>query len=130
MKKLNVGGQAVIEGVMIRGPQKYAVAVRKKDRIIYRQGNIPSKKNKFLKLPFIRGFVNLVDMMVIGIKSIMWSAQQAGESDEKITKKEITFTMLLSIAAAIIFLMVLPYFLTHLFGIAEEQKPILRSEER
>ena len=124
-KKINVGGQAVIEGVMIRGPKKYVVAARKKNSIVYKKGNIPSEKNKFLKLPFVRGFINLADMMVIGIKSIMWSAQQAGESDQKITKKEVTFTLLLSIGAVIIFFIALPYFLTHLFGIAEEKKPVL-----
>lgn len=124
-KKINVGGQAVIEGVMIRGPKRYVVAARKKNSIVYKKGNIPSEKNKFLKLPFVRGFINLADMMVIGIKSIMWSAQQAGESDQKITKKEVTFTMLLSVAAVIIFFIALPYFLTHLFGIVEEKKPIL-----
>ena len=122
-KKINVGGQAVIEGVMIRGPQKYAVAARKKGKIVYKKGSVPSTKNSFMKLPFIRGFFNLADMMVIGIKSIMWSAQQAGESDQKITKKEITFTLLLSIAVVIIFFITLPYFLTHLFGIVEEKKP-------
>ena len=124
-QKINVGGQAVIEGVMIRGPKKYVVAARKKNKIAYKKGNIPSEKNKFLKLPFVRGFINLSDMMVIGIKSIMWSAQQAGERDEKIGKNEIIFTMLLSMGAVILFFIALPYYLTHLFGIAEEQKPIL-----
>lgn len=123
--KINVGGQAVIEGVMIRGPKKYVVACRKKDGIVYRNGSIPSTRNRFFKLPFARGFFNLADMMVIGIKSIMWSAEQAGEEDEKLTRKDVFITMLLSIGAVILFFIALPYFLTHLFGIAEEQKPIL-----
>ncbi|MEK6891777.1 MAG: DUF1385 domain-containing protein [Nanoarchaeota archaeon] len=124
-KKINVGGQAVIEGVMMRGPEKYVVAARNKKGIVYKKGNIPSTKNKFLKTPFVRGFVNLTDMMVIGIKSIIWSAQQAGETDEKLGKNEITITMLISVGAVIIFFIALPYFLTHLLGITEEQKPIL-----
>ncbi|MEK6946515.1 MAG: DUF1385 domain-containing protein [Nanoarchaeota archaeon] len=124
-KKINVGGQAVIEGVMMRGPEKYVVAARNKKGIVYKKGNIPSKKNKFLKMPFVRGFVNLADMMVIGIKSIIWSAQQAGEEDEKLGKNEIAITMLISVGAVIIFFIALPYFLTNLIGITEEQKPIL-----
>jgi len=125
IKKINVGGQAVIEGVMMRGPEKYVVAARNKKGIVYKKRNIPSKKNKFLKMPFVRGFVNLADMMVIGIKSIIWSAQQAGEGDEKLGKNEIAITMLISIGAVILFFIALPYFLTNLIGITEEQKPIL-----
>ena len=123
-KKINVGGQAVIGGVMMRGPEKYVVAARNKKGIVYKKGNIPSKKNKFLKMPFVRGFVNLADMMVIGIKSIIWSAQQAGEADEKLGKNEIAITMIISVGAVILFFIALPYFLTNLIGITEEQKPI------
>ena len=86
-KKINVGGQAVIEGVMMRGPEKYVVAARNKKGIAYKKGSIPSKKNKFLKMPFVRGFVNLADMMVIGIKSIIWSAQQSGDDDKRLGKR-------------------------------------------
>ena len=77
-KKINVGGQAVIEGVMIRGLNNYTVAVRKNKKIIIKSGKIPSNKYKFLKWPFVRGSINLFEMLVIGIKSLMWSAQQAG----------------------------------------------------
>jgi len=124
-KKLNVGGQAVIEGVMIRGPKKYVVAVRKKGRILEKKGNIPTKQNKFLKFPFVRGFVNLVDMLVIGIKSLMWSAEKATGEKEKLTRREITLTLLISLSFVILFMIALPYFLTHLFGLAEENEPIL-----
>src|SRR3989344_3569346 len=124
-KKLNVGGQALIEGVMIRGPYKYVAAVRKKSRIISKEGRIPSRKYAFMKLPFIRGFVNLVDMLVIGIRSLMWSAEQAAPKDEKIGKNELVFTIFISIGFAIIFFIALPYFLTNLMGLTEEKKPIL-----
>ena len=53
-KKINVGGQAVIEGVLIRGPKRYVVSVRKNDRIISKSGNVPIKQNKLVKLPFVR----------------------------------------------------------------------------
>ena len=124
-KKINVGGQAVIEGVMIRGPKKYVVAVRNNNKIVLKRSKIPIKKNKFLKLPFIRGFVNLADMMVIGIKSLMWSAEQVEIEEEKVGKSTIAFTLLLSIAVVILFFIALPYFLTNLIGFAEEKKPIL-----
>ncbi len=124
-KKINVGGQAVIGGVLIRGPKKYVVAVRKGKKIISKNGKIPSKSNKFLKLPFVRGFVNLVDMLVIGIKSLMWSAGQAGEGDEKATKKEITSIVIITSIITVIFMIALPYFLANLAGFAEEKEPIL-----
>ncbi|MBI2659008.1 DUF1385 domain-containing protein [Candidatus Woesearchaeota archaeon] len=125
IKKINVGGQALIEGVMIRGPHKYVAAARKKGRIISKEGRIPSRKYAFMKWPFIRGFVNLVDMLVIGIKSLMWSAEQAAPKGEKIGKNELTFAILVSVGFAIIFFIALPYFLTNLIGFAEEKKPVL-----
>lgn len=124
-KKINVGGQAVIEGVMIRGASNYAVAVRKGKRIITRKGAISKKKYAFLKWPFIRGFVNLAEMMAIGIKSLMWSAEQASGEDEKIGKNEMAFTILVSILFVILFFIALPYFLTNLIGFTEEKKPVL-----
>ncbi|MBS3114482.1 DUF1385 domain-containing protein [Candidatus Woesearchaeota archaeon] len=124
-KKLNVGGQAVIEGVMIRGPSKYVVAVRKNKGIVVKKAAIPKKKYDFLKWPFIRGFVNLIEMLVIGMKSIMWSAQQAAPKEEKMGRKDIILAITLSAVFAISFFIALPYFLTNLLGFAEEEKPML-----
>ena len=123
-KKINVGGQAVIEGVMIRGLNNYVVAVRKNRKIIAKKGLIQKKKYNFLKWPFIRGFVNLVEMLIIGIKSLLWSAEQAS-SEEKIGKNELAFTLLISIGFVILFFIALPYFLTNLIGFTEEKRPIL-----
>jgi len=123
--KINVGGQAVIEGVMIRGPGKYVVSVRKGKKIISKEGRIPSKPARFLKLPFVRGFVNLADMLVIGIRSLMWSAEQAAGEKEKLSRKEISLTLLVSVGFVILFMIALPYFLTHLFGFAEEKQPLI-----
>ena len=123
-KKINVGGQAVIEGVMIRGLNHYVVAARKNRKIITREWAIKKKKHNFLKWPFIRGFVNLVEMLIIGIKSLMWSAEQAS-GEEKIGKNEITFTILISVAFAVLFFIALPYLLTNLAGFTEDKKPVL-----
>ena len=124
-KKINIGGQAVIEGVMIRGQNKYVVAVRKNKTIVAKKGSISRKKYNFLRLPFVRGFVNLADMLVIGIKSLMWSAEQAAPKEEKIGKNELAFTMLITLGAVVVFFIALPYFLTNLIGFTEEKKPIL-----
>ena len=124
-KKVNVGGQAVIEGVMIRGIHNYVVAVRKDKKIVTKKGQIPHKKHKFLKWPFVRGSVNLVEMLIIGMKSLMWSAEQVGGEEEKLGKNELLVTVLVSIGFVILFFVALPYFLTSLFGFIEEEKPVL-----
>ena len=73
----SIGGQAVMEGVMMRGPHKTAVAVRKPDgEIETKIDNNGTKTRKgILKLPIIRGCVSFVDSLVIGMKALMWSAE-------------------------------------------------------
>jgi len=126
-KKINVGGQAVIEGVMIRGLNNYAIAVRKNKKILTKSCAIKKKKYNFLKLPFIRGSVNLFEMLIIGTKSLMWSAEQASSENEneKFGKKELIFTIVFSIAFAVLFFVALPYFLTSIAGLADEKMPLL-----
>ena len=125
-KELQIGGQAVIEGVMIKSDNTYVVAIRKNKRILVKKERIRKKKYKIKKLLFVRGFVNLIDMLVIGTKTLIWSAeQQTDKKEEKISKKEIFFVIGLSFLIAILFFMALPYFLTVLLGFHEESKPIL-----
>lgn len=133
-KNLKLGGQAVIEGVMIRSPNYNVVAVRKGKSIIIKKEKIKQRKGKFYKLPVIRGFYNLIDMLVIGMRSIIWSAEQQLESEnqekrekkrEKIKKSEVAVTIIFSLAIAILLFVALPYFLTLLLGIKEETKPFL-----
>jgi uncharacterized protein YqhQ len=123
MKKLNVGGQAVIEGVMMKADNSLAVSVRKKGKIITKREKL-KKKSKFFRMFFIRGIVNLIEILVLGIKSLMWSADQSAGKDEKLTKSEIIFTLLISIGFVILFFVALPYFLTHITGIKEEINPV------
>ncbi len=75
--KTSIGGQAVMEGVMMRGPHKTAIAVRKPDGEITMKidENGTTKKNKLLKLPIIRGCINFFASMIIGIKALMYSAE-------------------------------------------------------
>ncbi len=78
-KQIYVGGQAVIEGVMMRGPQCLATAVRRKDGSVelWKKPFITiTSKVRFYGLPIVRGFVSLIEMMIIGLETLTWSAQR------------------------------------------------------
>jgi len=126
MAKFNVGGQAVIEGVMMRSPNYYAVACRnEKGKIVSKTEKI-KKRSEILQKPFIRGIVNLGDMLVLGVKSLIWSAnQQSDEEEEQLNSSEIFWTLFIAFSFAIVFFIALPYFLTNLAGFVEETRPIL-----
>lgn len=82
MKKCSVGGQAVMEGVMMRAPKGIALAVRKSDGTIvtdYKPHVSKAKKGTFLGLPIVRGVVSFVDSLVIGMQTLTDSAKIAGE---------------------------------------------------
>lgn len=84
-KKTSIGGQALIEGIMMRGPQKDVMAVRLKDSTIdVSEMQIKSIKNKFafFKLPIVRGVVGFIDSMLIGYRAMMESAEKSGYLDE------------------------------------------------
>ncbi|MBR5789991.1 MAG: DUF1385 domain-containing protein [Lachnospiraceae bacterium] len=75
MKNSKIGGQAVIEGVMMRNGAKYAVAVRKPDdEIAVELFNIKSSRGKINKIPLVRGVVSFVDSLSIGMKSLTFSS--------------------------------------------------------
>ncbi len=78
-KEISVGGQAVIEGVMMRGPEKLATAIRRKDgsiELLETPFVSITSRNKVLGLPVIRGFVSLIEMLSIGIKTLTFSANR------------------------------------------------------
>lgn len=127
----SIGGQAVMEGVMMRGPYKTTVAVRKSDGDIERkvEDNGVKTRSKFWQLPIIRGCVNFIDSLVIGMKALMYSAEFVdieGEEesdskfdkwlDEKFGDKVKDIVIYVSIAISLIFsialFMILPTFLT------------------
>lgn len=85
VKKTSIGGQALIEGIMMKGPDRLATAVRKPDgEIIIRKSEIkPIFKNKFFKLPIIRGSFVLIDSLISGVKELMYSAEFYGEDYEE-----------------------------------------------
>ena len=89
MPDMNVGGQAVIEGVMMRSADKIATAVRIPDgRILVKTENYISlsKRKKLLNLPIIRGAVSFVEMLILGIKTLNFSADIAIKEQEKLQK--------------------------------------------
>ena len=131
MRYSGIGGQAVMEGVMMKNKDTYAVAVRKSDGEII----VEKKEYKgifgdsaFLKLPLVRGVVNFIDSLVLGMRSLTFSAsffEEEGEKKElnaneaaKAKKKEDAMmggTVALSIVLAVAIFMLLPYWLSTFF---------------
>lgn len=145
MKSSNIGGQAVLEGVMMKNGEDYAVAVRKPD------GEIEVKKDvyegvvkcKFLtKTPFIRGVFNFIDSMVLGMKTLTYSAKFYEDEEEKapLTKEEeskkkrkesiiMGITVTVSIVLAMGIFMVLPYFMISFADDVIQSKAVLAALE-
>lgn len=131
----SIGGQAVIEGVMMRGKNMYCMAVRNvstnKIHIENKAINSLSNNIKLFKLPFLRGILAFIDSMVLGIKIIMQSANLSGLSDDeekgkldmwlekkfgdKLTDYIVYFSMIISIIISIAIFMVLPVFISSFF---------------
>lgn len=110
VEKISIGGQAVIEGVMMRSPQWLATAVRKPSgEIVYKKTKISSNRGKLAKIPFVRGAVSLFDALVMGIKELTFSANQSEvEEEEQITQKEAVMTTVVSLALEIGLFVVIP----------------------
>lgn len=122
--RLMVGGQAVIEGVMMRGPKLTATAVRDPQGEIQVEANpVHSITERFpiLKKPMLRGSVSLVESLIIGMKSLSYSAQMAGEEDEKLTDRELAGTIVFALALASVLFIAIPTGAAKLFhGITED----------
>ena len=138
MKSSNIGGQAVLEGIMMKNGDAYAVAVRKPD------GQIEVEKSTYhsfvgkatilTKIPFIRGVFNFIDSLVLGIKTLMFSAsfyeeEETGKTltEEEARKQEkqesvlMGMTVAVSVVIAVAVFMVLPY------GLSALIKPVIPS---
>lgn len=137
VKSSGIGGQAVIEGVMMRNKDKYAVAVRKPDNNIevsVKNCTNLAGKYRFLKLPIIRGIFNFIDSLVVGMSTLSYSASfyeddepdakenkkpkkvKSKEQEEKEEKVMMTFTIILSIVMAVAIFMIAPYYVSRLFA--------------
>ncbi|HWI52161.1 MAG TPA: DUF1385 domain-containing protein [Symbiobacteriaceae bacterium] len=110
------GGQAVIEGVMMRGPKSVAIAVRRPDgEIAIKEQAVNSVMQRYplLKLPVLRGMVAMVETLGIGISALMYSANQAMPDEEQLTKKEMTLTTVVGLVFALGIFVAVPTLLTH-----------------
>ena len=122
-----IGGQAVLEGVMMKNKDMYAVAVRKPNgeiEVEHDEYHGVAYGSKLLNIPFVRGIFVFVDSLILGLKSLNYSSSFYEETNEKPTKLDeeidkvssghedtflMVFTTLLSFAFAIALFMVLPY---------------------
>lgn len=113
--RIDVGGQAVIEGVMMRAPRSLAVAVRKASgEIILKEDDWRSLSERLpmLKWPCLRGCVVFAEALVNGMQALSFSASQAGETDEQASSLSIALTMILGIGLAILLFVILPHALS------------------
>jgi uncharacterized protein YqhQ len=109
----SVGGQAVIEGVMMRAPDAWAVAARRPDGVIEAKRNeLPAltSRNRLAKVPFLRGIFVLAESLSLGFRALSWSAEKAGEEEEEIGRREIILTMIIAIVAALAIFVIGPAF--------------------
>ena len=125
-----IGGQALIEGILMRGPRDVAIAVRKPDNDIELKKvklNTLAMRHKVFRLPLIRGLVGLVESLAFGMKALMYSAEFFDVEEErekpsiferifkdKAEEAEIAFTLIASLFLAIGLFIILPTFLTNL----------------
>ena len=153
MRYSGIGGQAVMEGVMMRNGDKYAVAVRKPDHEIevdVKDYKGPSNGSVWKKLPLVRGVVNFIDSLVLGMSTLMYSAsffedeeeEEPAEKKQRKSKKEksaeadiqkqekqekamMTGVVVISIVMAVLIFMILPYYLSTIFSKITDSQTII-----
>ena len=129
--RTSIGGQALIEGILMRGPQKQAIVVRSPEGLVIKEEELKLVKDKYpiLGLPLIRGSVTFIDSMVKGVKALMFSADYFPEEDyveepskfekwldeklgnEKMEKLVIAMAVVFAVFMSIGLFMLLPMFL-------------------
>lgn len=132
--RTSIGGQALIEGILMRGPEKQAIVVRAPEGLVTKVEELKLVRDKYpiLGLPIIRGVVTFLDSMVKGIKALMFSADYFPDDEaaqpskfdlwlekhvpaEKFQSILVTFSLLLSLALCLGLFMLLPTFVAGLF---------------
>ena len=133
MKPSGIGGQAVIEGIMMRNKDKYSIAVRKPDNeieVTVRESKVLTEKHKWMSYPVIRGVVSFIDSLITGISTVNYSASFYDDPDEqKKTKADeigksifkdkfesvlMALTVIVSVFLAVGLFMLLPYYVSRL----------------
>jgi uncharacterized protein YqhQ len=139
MKKTSIGGQALLEGLLMIGPQFRATAIRKPDGEILVEKHPQKPKGKLSKIPIVRGAVNLFSQMVIGVKALMYSAEFVDIEDgdkkyepskfeqfldrkfgDKITDIAIYFSVILSIFFSVGLFILLPNLIASFIPVSKE----------
>jgi len=138
MKKTTIGGQALIEGLLMIGPENAAIAIRKPDGAIVVEKRPLPAKGRLSKIPLIRGVVNLFRQMVLGIKALMYSAEFVEIEEEEQDKKSkfdvflekifgekmkdvlIYITVIISLAFSVGLFILLPNLLASLFKFSKD----------
>ncbi len=114
----NIGGQAVIEGVMMKGKKVWSVAVRAPNGEIHVKKEELKELPKFFSFPLIRGIIALIHALSIGIKAIEYSASKAYEENgKKLNPLAMGFTIVLSLILGILLFILLPLYVTRLIGV-------------
>lgn len=132
LKSSGIGGQAVIEGVMMKNKDQYAVAVRTPDNEIVvdkQEYHSVAEKHPWMRLPLIRGVVTFVESLSIGMKTLTYSAsfyeeeEEQGKKEKKEEKKEnrfegiiMGFTVVIALVVAVALFMILPWFIAEQAG--------------
>jgi uncharacterized protein YqhQ len=135
-RRIPVGGQAVIEGVLMKGPERWGLSVRKPDGTIVSESWNSRSWTKSLpwKLPIVRGVVTMVEMMTIGFRALDKSAQIAVGEQEKITAKEMFITVAVAILAVVGLFIALPLWLSDMavraWGLTQLGKNVLEGALR
>ena len=130
MKYSGIGGQAIMEGVMMRNGERYAVAVRLTDGSIHvDKKETKPQTGKGYKIPIVRGVLNFIDSLVIGMSTLMDSAsyfeeepketltEEQKEKKAKKEKLEMTGTLVVSVLMALVIFMLIPYYFSRLVGL-------------
>jgi uncharacterized protein YqhQ len=146
MKYSGIGGQAVIEGIMMKNKDDYAVAVRKPDgEIVVKKEQYVSMPEKvpFFALPFIRGVFSFADSMILGMKTLTFSAgfyeDDEGEDPEptklelwldkmfgeNVEKALMTFVMIFSVLAGVVIFMVVPLLIANVFRLVIHSETVM-----
>jgi len=130
--KPSIGGQAVLEGVMMRGPRSWSVACRRSDKsIAVERFPLPglSARHPMLKRPLLRGCLVLGESLAIGIKALMISANHSLEEEEQLSDRQLGYTLAVSMALFSAVFIILPVLGTKLientFSGLSENQPLL-----
>lgn len=131
-KHLMVGGQAVIEGVMMRGAGKVATAVREpsgKVTVAVREVTSFGDRYPVFKQPFLRGIVALGESLALGMRALAYSAQMAGEEGEQLSDGELAGTMAFAFLMAVVLFVAIPTGAAKFFHTLTEEPMLLNLME-